>query len=279
MGSGADVRKGLGGKKQLEAPRDMKGLKALGTGAAASAGSKGRKQLEIPGRRRSSVASRALREELPALSGSAGKSKSGKQAEGLAALTGLEAGAGASKASKSEKGHGSETSSVGRRHSVSSTLRETASVISSHHTERPRRSISVKQPSEYGSEAHRIAPLRKSHKQASEHGSEAHSIAQSRKSHKQAIEYRSEPLSISLSRAPPEYKQRRGVNGYAEAEESRSLVPYDSGRSRAESEPGGELYVTEVEEALRGRRKNTKERSIGVVEISHSRGRMVYMVK
>ena len=233
----------------------MKGLKALGTGAAASAGSKGRKQLEIPGRRRSSVASRALREELPALSGSAGKSKSGKQAEGLAVLAGLEAGAGASKASESEKGHGSETSSVGRRHSVSSTLRETASVVSSHHTERPRRSKSVKQPSEYGSEAHSIAPSRKSHKQASEHGSEAHSIAQSRKSHKQAIEYGSEPLSISLSRAPPEYKQRRGVSGYAEAEESRSLVPYDSRRSRVESEAGGELYVIEVEEDLPRRRK------------------------
>ena len=259
LGSGAGIKKGLGGKKQLEAPRDMKGLKALGTGAAASAGSKGRKQLETPGRRRSSVASRAVREELPPLSGSAGKSKSGKQAEGLAALAGLEVGAGASKASKSEKGHRSETSSVGRRHSVSSTHRATASVVSPHHTERPRRSKSVKQPSEYGSEAH--------------------SIAQSRKSHKQAIEYGSEPLSISPSRAPPEYKQRRGVNGYAEAEESRSLVPYDSRRSRAESEAGGELYVIEVEEDLPRRRKITKERSIGVVEISHSKGRTVYMVK
>lgn len=257
----------------------MKGLKALGTGAAASAGSKGRKQLEIPGRIRSSVASRALREELPALSGSAGKSKSGKQAEGLAALAGLEAGAGASKASKSEKGHGSETSSVGRRPSVSSTLGDIASVVSSHHTERPRRSKSVKQLSEYGSEAHSIAPSRKSHKQASEHGNEAHSIAQAKRSYKQAIEYGSEPLSISLSRAPPEYKQRGGVNGYAEAEESRSLIPYDSRRSRAESKAGGELYVIEVEKGLPRSRKSTKERRIDVVEFSHSKGRTVYMVK
>ena len=74
-----------------------------------------------------------------------------------------------------------------------------------------------------------------------------------------AIEYRSEPLSISPSRAPPEYKQRRGVTRYAEVEESRSLVRYDSRRGHAESEAGGELCVMEVEEDLPRKRKSIRE--------------------
>ena len=280
LGSRARIKKGLDGKKQFEAPKDMKGLKALGAGAAASAGSEGRKQLESPGNRRSGAESGAAREESPALDGGAGKFKSEKQAEGLAALAGLGAGAGASKAGRSGKGHGSEASSVGRRHSVSSTQRDTASVASSCHTERPRRSKSVKQPSECESEAHSIAPSRKPHKQAIEHGSDAHSISPSRKSPKRAIEYGIEPFCISSPRAPPEHKPRRGLNGYAVVEESRSLVPYEPRRSRAESEAGGgELYVIEVEEDLPRRRKSAEERNGGVMEISHSKGRTVYKVK
>ncbi|KAL2040350.1 hypothetical protein N7G274_006793 [Stereocaulon virgatum] len=279
LGSGAGIKKGLDGKKRFEAPKNMKGLKALGAGAAASADSKGKKQLESTGRRQSGAESRAAIEKSPALDDGAGKFES-KQAEGLAALAVLGAGAGASRAGRSEKGHGSEASSVGRRHSVSSTQRDTASVVSSHHTEKPRRSKSVKQPSEYGSEAHGIAPSRKFHKQASGHGSDARSISPPRKSPKKAMEYESELTITSPPRAPPEHKPRRGLNGYAVVEESRSLVPYDPRTSRAESEAEeGELYIIEVEEDLPRRRKSTKERRGGVVEISHSKGRTVYKIK
>ena len=280
LGSGAGIMKGLDGEKKFEAPKDMKGLKALGAGAAASAGSKGRKQLESPGRRRSGAESGAAREESTALSGGAGKSKSGKQAEGLAALAGLGAGAGASKAGRSGKGHGSEASSVGRRHSLSSTQRDTASVASSCHTEKPRRSKSVKQPSECESEAYSIALSRKPHNQASERGSDAHSISPSTKSPNRAIEYGVEPFCMSPPQKPLVPEHRRGVNGYAIVEESRSLGPYEPRRSRAESEAGGgELYIIEVEEDLPRRRKSTKGRNGGVVEISHSKGRTVYKVK
>ena len=262
LGTGAGIEMGTGGKKQLEAPKDMKGLKALGAGAAASGSSKARKELESSDRRTSS-ASRAAKEELPALSGASGKSKAGKQGEGLAGLPGLGAGAstGVSKTTMSEQGRRIETSSIGRSNSVSFPPKEAARIASSHHTEKRQRSKSVKQPSDYGSEAHSTALSRKSYKPASAYGGDSHSIV---------------PL-----RPPPEYGNSRGVKEYAGAEESRLLVPFDSRRSRAESDAGvGEVYVIEVEEDLpRRRRSSMKERSGGVVEISHNKGRTVYMVK
>ncbi len=295
LGAGAGITRGLNGRKQLEAPKEMKGLKALGAGAAASKASKGKNESASPNRRLS-VASKAARQELPPLSIVARKSKSGKKAEGLAALTG--AGAGATGSSKSEKGHGSEaSSSLSRRHSVSSNLKHETESNASRYTDKPRRSKSVKQPSEDGSSAHSIAPSRRPSKHPSEHGSEISGISPSRKPLKQITEHggggghsiapsRHPPSlhgnqahSPAPSRPPTEYGHRKGVNGYAEPSESSSLVRYIP---KEESEAGrGEMHVIVVEEEddVPLSRNSAKEKGGGVVKLSSRQGRTVYMVR
>ena len=296
LGAGAGITTGLNGRKQLEAPKEMKGMKALGAGAVASKPLKGKSESASPNRRLS-VASRAARQELPPLSIVARKPKSGKKAEGLAALTG--AGVGAKGSSKSEKDDGSEaSSSLSRRHSISSNLKHETENNASRVTENPRRSKSVKQPSEDGSSAHTIAPSRRSAKHSSEHGSEVSGISPFQKSLKQITEHGSEgghsiapsrhPPSIhgsqayssAPSRPPTEYGHRKGVNGYAEPSESSSLVRYipkeggEAGR--------GELHVVVVEEEEEDvpiRRISVNERGGGVVKLSSGQGRTVYMVR
>ena len=274
LGAGAGITRGLNGRKQLEAPKEMKGLKALGAGAAASKASKaskGKSESASPNRRLS-VASRAARQELPPLSIVARKPKSGKKAEGLAALTGA---------------------GVGRRHSISSNLKHETESNASRHTEKPRRSMSVKQASEDGSSAHSIAPSRRPVKHSSEHGSEVSGISPSQKPLKQITEHGSEEgHSVAPSRHPPsqayspapsrpptEYGHRKGVNGYAEPSESSSLVHYIP---KEESEVGrGEMHVVVVEEEddVPIRRKSVNERGGGVVKLSSRQGRTVYMVR
>ena len=293
LGAGAGITRGLNGRKQLEAPKEMKGLKALGAGAAASKASKaskGKSESASPNRRLS-VASRAARQELPPLSIVARKPKSKKKAEGLAALTGAGVGA---KHSKSEEDHGSEaSSSLSRRHSISSNLKHETESNTSRHTEKPRRSKSVKQPSEDGSTAHSIAPSRRPAKHSSELGSEVSSISPSQKPLKQITEHggegghsiapsrypRSQAYSPAPSRPPTEYGHRKGVNGYAEPSESSSLVRYIP---KGESEVGrGEMHVVVVEEEedVPIRRKSVNERDSGVVKLSSRQGRTVYMVR
>ena len=294
LGAGAGITRGLNGRKQLEAPKEMKGLKALGTGAAASKASKaskGKSESASPNRRLS-VASRAARQELPPLSIVARTPKSGKKAEGLAALT--RAGVGAKHSSISEADHGSEaSSSLSRRHSISSNLKHETESNASRHTEKPRRSRSVKQASEDGSSAHSIAPSRRPAKHPSEHGSEVSSISPSQKPLKQITEHGgegghsmapsrhppSQAYSPAPSRPPTEYGHRKGVNGYAEPSESSSLVRYIP---REESEVGrGEMHVVVVEEEedVAIRRKSVNERGGGVVKLSSRQGRTVYMVR
>ena len=291
LGAGAGITRGLNGRKQLEAPKEMKRLKALGAGAAASKASKGKSESASPNRRLS-VASRAARQELPPLSIVARKPKSGKKAEGPAALTG--AGVGAKHSSISEADHGSEAStSLSRRHSISSNLKHETESNASRHTEKPRRSKSVKQPSEAGSSARSIAPSRRPAKHPSEHGSEISGISPSQKPLKQITEHGSDgghsiapsrhppsqAYSSAPSRPPTEYGHRKGVNGYAEPSESSSLVRYIP---REESEVGrGEMHVVVVEEEedVPIRRKSVNERGGGVVKLSSRQGRTVYMVR
>ena len=295
LGAGAGITTGLNGRKQLEAPKEMKGVKALGAGAAASKASKGKSEAASPNRRLS-VASRAARQELPPLSIVARKPKSGKRAESLAALTG--AGVGAKGFSKSEKDDGSEaSSSSSRRHSISSNVKHETESNASRHTQKPRRSKSVKQPSEDGSSAHSIAPSRRSAKNPSEHGSEVSGISPFQKPLKQITEHGgegghsiapsrhppslhgSQPYSSAPSRPPTEYGHRKGVNGYAVPSESSSLVRYVP---KEESEVGrGELHVVVVEEEedVPIRRNSVNERGGGVVKLSSRQGRTVYMVR
>ena len=296
LGAGAGITRGLNGRKQLEAPKEMKGLKALGAGAAASKASKGKSESASPNRRLS-VASRAAKHELPPLSIVARKPKSGKKAEGLAALTG--AGVGAKVSSKSENDHGSEaSSSLSRRHSISSNLKHETESTASRHTDKPRRSRSVKQPSEDGSSAHSIAPSRRPAKHPSEHGSEVSRISPSLKPLKQITEHGgggghsiapsrhppslhgSQAYSSAPSRPPTEYGHRKGVNGYAEPSESSSLVRYIP---KEESElERGEMHVVVVEEEedyVPIRRKSVNEGGGGVVKLSSRQGRTVYMVR
>ena len=252
LGAGAGITRGANGRKQLEAPKEMKGLKALGAGAAASKASKGKSESASPNRK-ISAASRAAKQELPPLSIVARKPKSGKKAEGLAAIAGT--GAGATGSSKSEKAYyGSEaSSSLGRRHSISSNLKHETGSNTSYHTEKPRRSKSVKQPSEDGSSAYSVAPS------------------------KRLTKY---PSEVTPSRPPTEYGHRKGVNGYAEPSESSSLVRYIP---KEESEGGrGETHVIVVEEEeddVPVRRKSKNERGGGVVKLSSKQGRTVYMVR
>ena len=251
LGAGAGITRGANGRKQLEAPKEMKGLKALGAGAVASKASKGKRESASPNRK-VSAAARAAKQELPPLSIVARKPKSGKKAEGLAAIAGT--GAATIGSSKSEKAYGSEaSSSLGRRHSISSNLKHETESNTPHHTEKPRRSKSVKQPSVDGSSVYSIAPSRRPAKYPSE---------------------------TAPSRPPTEYGHRKGVNGYAEPSESSSLVRYIP---KEESEVGrGETHVIVVEEeeddvAVRRRSKN--ERGGGVVKLSSKQGRTVYMVR
>ena len=251
LGAGAGITRGANGRKQLEAPKDMKGLKALGAGAAASKASKGKSESASPNRK-VSAASRAAKQELPPLSIVARKPKSGKKAEGLVAIAGT--GAATIGSSKSEKAYGSEaSSSLGRRHSISSNLKHETESNTSHHTEKPRRSKSVKQPSEDGSSAYSIAPSRRPAKHPSE----------------------TAPL-----RPPTEYGYRKGVNGYAEPSESSSLVRYIP---KEESEVGRRethvIVVEEEEDDVPVRRKSGNERGGGVVKLSSRQGRTVYMVR
>ena len=297
LGAGAGITRGSNGRKQLEAPKEMKGLKALGAGAAASKASKGKNELASPNRRLS-VASKAARQELPPLSIGARKSKSGKKAEGLAALAG--AGASATGSSKYEQGYGSEaSSSLDRRHSISSNLKHETESNASRHTEKPRRSKSVKQPSEDGSSAYSIAPSRRPAKHPSEHGSEVSRTSPSHKPLKQITEHGAggEGHSIAPSRHPPslhgnqacrsappgpptEYGHRKGINGYAEPSESSSLVRYVP---KEENEVGrGEMHVVVVEEEegeVHRRRNSRNESGGGVVKLSSRQGRTVYMVR
>ncbi|KAK0507459.1 hypothetical protein JMJ35_009982 [Cladonia borealis] len=298
LGAGAGITTGLNGRKQLEAPKEMKGLKALGAGAAASKASKaskGKSESASPSRRLS-VASRAARQELPPLSIVARKPKSGKKAEGLATLTG--AGVGAKQSSKSEEDHGSEaSSSLSRRHSISSNLKHETESNAAGHTEKPRRSKSVKQHSEDGSSAHSIASSRRPAKHSSEHGSEASGISPFQKPFRQITEHGgggghsiapsrhppslhgSQAYSSTPSRPPTEYGHRKGVNGYAVPSESSSLVRYIP---KEESEVGrGELHVVVVEdeEDVPIRRNSVNERGGGVVKLSSRQGRTVYMVR
>ena len=296
LGAGAGITRGLNGRKQLEAPKEMKGLKALGAGAAASKASKGKNESASPNRRLS-VASRAARQELPPLSIVARKPKSGKKAEGPAALAG--AGVGAKGSSKSENDHSSEaSSSLSRRHSISSNLKHETESNASRHNDKPRRSKSVKQPSEDGSSAHSIASSRRPAKHPSEHGSEVSHISPTQKSLRQITEHGSEgghsiapsrhppslhgsqAYSSAPSRPPTEYGHRKGVNGYAEPSESSSLVRYIP---KEESEVGrAEMHVVVVEEEEEDvpiRRKSVNERGGGVVKLSSRQGRTLYMVR
>lgn len=184
LGAGAGITRGANGRKQLEAPKEMKGLKALGAGAAASKASKGKSESASPNRKLS-AASRAAKQELPPLSIVARKPKSGKKAEGLAAISGT--GAATIGSSKSEKAYyGSEaSSSLGRRHSISSNqLRHETESNTSRYTDKPRRSKSVKQPSEDGSSVYSVAPSRRPAKHSSE---------------------------TAPARPPPEYGHRKGM--------------------------------------------------------------------
>lgn len=279
LGDGAGITTGLNGRKQLEAPKEMRGLKALGAGAAASKASKGKSESASPNRRLS-VASRAARHELPPLSIVARNPKSGKKAEGLAALIG--AGVGAKGSSKSEKDDSSEaSSSLSRRHSISSNLKYETESNASRHTDKPQRSKSVKQSSEDGSSANSIAPSRRPAKQSSEHGSKSSSISPSQKPRKEITENGGGGGRIiaPLRRPPTEYGHRKGVNGYAEPSESSSLVRYIP---KEESEAGrGEMHVVvvEEEEEVPVRRKSVNERGGGVVKLSSRQGRTVYMVR
>ena len=253
LGAGAGITRGANGRKQLEAPKEMKGLKALGAGAAASKASKGKSESASPSKK-ISTASRAAKQELPPLSIVARKPKFGKKNEGLATIAGT--GAATMDSSRSEKAYGSEaSSSLGRRHSVSSNrLRYETESDTPRHTEKPRRSKSVKQPSEDGSSVmYGIAPSRR------------------------PARY---PNEIAPSRPPPEYGHRKGVNGYTEPSESGSLVRYVP---KAESEVGrGETHVIVVEEEEEDvpvRRRSMNDRGGGVVKLSSGQGRTVYMVR
>ena len=252
LGAGAGITRGVNGRKQLEAPKEMNGLKALGAGAAASKASKGKSESASPNRK-VSAASRPARQELPPLSIVAKKPKSGRKDEGLAAIAGT--GAATIGSSRSEKAYGSEaSSSLGRRHSISSNhLKHELESNTPRHSDKPRRSKSVKQASEDGSLAYGIAPSRRPARHLSE---------------------------TAPSRSPPEYGHRKGVNGYAEPSESGSLVRYIP---KEESEARrGETHVIVVEEEeddVPVRRKSVKERGGGVVKLSSRQGRTVYMVR
>ena len=252
LGAGAGITRGVNGRKQLEAPKEMKGLKALGAGAAASKASKGKSESASPSRK-ISAASRAAKQELPPLSIVARKPKSEKKTEGIATIAGT--GAATIGSSRSEKAYGSEaSSSLGRRHSVSSNhVRYETESDTPRHTEKPRRSKSVKQPSEHGSSAYSIAPS------------------------KRPVRY---PNEIAPSRPPPEYGHRKGVNGYTEPSESGSLVRYipseESAVGRGETHV---IVVEEEEEDVPVRRKSTNDRDGGVVKLSSRQGRTVYMVR
>ena len=252
LGAGAGITRGAKGRKQLEAPKEMKGLKALGAGAAASKASKGKSESASPNRRLS-AASGAAKHELPPLDIVARKPKSGKKAEGLAAIAGT--GAATIGSSKSEKAYyGSEaSSSLGRRHSISSNLKHETESNTSYHTEKPQRSKSVKQPSEDGSSVYSIAPSRR----PAEH-----------------------PSELTPTRPPTEYGHRKGVNGYAEPSASSSLVRYIP---KEGSEVGrGETHVIVVEEEdddVPVRKKSVNESGGGVVKLSSRHGRTVYMVR
>ena len=295
LGAGAGITRGSNGRRQLEAPKEMKGLKAPGAGAAASKASKGKSESASPSRRLS-VASRAARQELPPLSIVARKPTSGKNAEGLAALIGATAGATGS--SKSEQGEGSEaSSSISRRHSIPSNMKHETESNASRHTDKPRRSKSVKAPSEDGSVAHSTTSSRRPAKHPSEHGSEISGISPSQKPLKQITEHSdgggysiapsryspnlhgSQAYSPAPSRPPTEYGHRRGVNGYAEPSESSSLVRYIP-KEESEAERG-EVHVVVVEEEddVPVRKKSVNESGGGVVKLSSRQGRTLYMVR
>ena len=252
LGAGAGITRGVNGRKQLEAPKEMKGLKALGAGAAASKVSKGKSESASPSRK-ISAASRAAKQELPPLSIVARKPKSEKKTEGLATIAAI--GAATVGSSKSERAYGSEaSSSLGRRHSVSSNhVRYETESDTPRHTEKPRRSKSVKQPSEHGSSAYSIAPSRRPAKYPSE--------------------------TTAPARPLPEYGHRKGVNGYTEPSESGSLVRYIPSEEREVGRGETHVIVVEEEEDVPVRRKSTNDRGGGVVKLSSGHGRTVYMVR
>ena len=251
LGAGAGITRGANGRKQ-EAPKEMKGLKALSAGAAASKASKGKSESASVNRQLSAV-SRAAKQELPPLSIVARKPKSEKKVKELAAISGT--GAATRGSSKFEKAYyGSEaSSSLGRRHSISAnhSRHETESNTPSH-TDKPRRSKSVKQPSEDGSSVYSIAPSRR------------------------PAQY---PSETAPTRPPPEYGHRKGVNGYAEPSESGSLVRYIPMEAIEVGRGETHVIVVEEEEDVPVRRKSTNGRGGGVVKLSSRQGRTVYMVR
>lgn len=343
---------GKGSHKQL---KETRGLQALGAGTGIKTGAHGKKQFEAIGRRKSH--SKAVRDGLPMLS-TRSKPRKPTEEEALVVLLGAEAAAheGHSKAKKSEKGHGSESShseagesetghgseashskggksekgygseashskaaksekvhgseaghskahgstagsAMSRSKSVSAhyTHAEKASKAS-HSTSKPKRSKSVKPPSDDDSDGsstvmslkgqdehirkHHYEPSQDGHAKASSvvsrhskhskapshHGSEQGSVAPSHSKHSKAPSHHGSEhggAAPSMALVPAYGEGRRGVNGYKEA----SVYSY--------SGEAGEMYVVEVEEEpdLASMPKG------GAVEVMHTKGRTLYVVK